>query len=69
MPREKAFCWGPNCNEEIEIQICCNAYDCGCQGLPVDPPFCSEECYNAYMNKRDEPEKPTGLDFGIGING
>jgi len=39
------------CGEEIDVQMCCNQFDCGCRGLPVDPPFCSEKCYDIYMKK------------------
>lgn len=41
------------CNKEIEVTICCNAFDCGCQGKPIEPPVCSQECYDKYMTKRD----------------
>lgn len=44
----KYYCW--NC-KEVEIpepQICCSGTDCGCLGLPIDPPFCSEECQKEY---------------------
>jgi len=67
MPKEKAFCWGPNCKEEIEAQMCCSDRDgsCGCRGLPVDPPFCSEECYKAFMSERQGlfDDKPDGIDL------
>lgn len=33
------------CEKEIEVQMCCSGIDCGCMGLPVDPPVCSDECY------------------------
>jgi len=54
MSKQKGYCWGPDCKEEIEVQTCCGDRDgsCGCRGLPVDPPFCSAECYNAYMSER-----------------
>lgn len=35
--------------EGYEHQMCCNAFDCGCQGYPINPCFCSEKCYNEYM--------------------
>lgn len=34
---------------DYKPQICCNAFDCGCQGKPLFPPLCSEECYNKFM--------------------
>lgn len=42
------------CETEIEVQMCCNGSDCGCQGLPVDPPVCSDECYDKYMEYRNK---------------
>lgn len=44
---EKYYCEGQGCKNEIpKPVICCNAFDCPCMGMPVEPPFCSEECYN-----------------------
>jgi len=28
-----------------------NNRDCGCMGMPTEPPVCSEECYYKYMDK------------------
>jgi hypothetical protein len=39
------------CGIEIEVKICCNGSQCGCMGLPIDPPVCSEECYNKLTEK------------------
>ena len=39
------------CGEEIEVQMCCSGSECGCMGMPVDPPVCSEECEKIYMVK------------------
>lgn len=42
---DKCLC----CGKEIpdyEPQFCCNSFDCGCQGKPIYPPICSNECYN-----------------------
>lgn len=52
--KEKGFC--EICSKVIEITKCCNLPDCGCGGLPVEPPVCSEKCYNLYMSKKDDPE-------------
>ena len=27
-------------------QMCCDGFMCGCMGQPIDPPVCSEKCYN-----------------------
>jgi len=37
------------CGTEIIIETCCNAFDCGCQGLPIHPPVCSNECYDKLL--------------------
>lgn len=29
---------------DVEPQMCCNGRECGCMGLPIDPPLCSKEC-------------------------
>lgn len=26
-------------------QLCCDGRECGCRGLPIDPPVCSPECW------------------------
>lgn len=39
------------CGTEIELTICCNGRECGCMGLPVEPPACSNECYDKLMEK------------------
>lgn len=36
------------CQNEIEVQMCCSGRDCGCMGLPIDPPICSDECYEIW---------------------
>lgn len=38
------------CGEEIEVQMCCSGRDCGCMGQPVNPPVCSEQCYEDLKN-------------------
>jgi len=30
---------------EFEAKYCCDGNACGCYGLPIDPPICSDECY------------------------
>lgn len=34
---------------DYKPQICCNAYGCPCRGLPIEPPICSEECWDNFM--------------------
>lgn len=36
------------CSNEIEVQMCCDGKDCGCLGLPIEPPVCSNECLEEY---------------------
>lgn len=36
-----------------EPQMCCSGRDCGCMGMPVDPPICSEECYRRWEQQRE----------------
>lgn len=59
---ERGTCWGPGCTEEITIVRCCNGNGCGCQGMPGDPPFCSQECWDAWGEEqkanRDKNLKP-----------
>ena len=43
------------CGTEIEVQMCCSAYDCGCMGQPVEPPVCSEKCFDQYMSQTPTP--------------
>ena len=42
------------CGTEIDIQMCCSGDQCGCMGMPVDPPVCSAECYDTYMNNKQK---------------
>lgn len=39
------------CGTEIEIKLCCSGRDCGCMGMPIEPPVCSSDCYGKYMAK------------------
>ena len=36
------------CQTEIEVQTCCSGRDCGCMGQPIDPPICSDNCYEIW---------------------
>ncbi len=31
--------------------MCCSGRDCGCMGMPSEPPVCSEKCYKIYTMK------------------
>lgn len=46
-------CWGPDCEIKIpEEQYCCNADDCGCKGMPIDAPFCSDPCSDKWAEEQ-----------------
>jgi len=51
------------CGTEIEVRMCCSGRDCGCMGQPVEPPICSEKCYDELMNNRDKYYSKTYLEF------
>lgn len=52
------YCENPSCKNVLTFKPrkCCDAFDCGCQGLPIDPPVCSTACYDALMNNPNDPE-------------
>jgi len=53
------------CGTDIEVTLCCSGHECGCMGLPVEPPVCSEECYDKLMNKfKQYPD----IDFDAWLN-
>ena len=41
------------CGSELDYEpmMCCSGKDCGCMGLPIDPPVCTKECYDKIMSK------------------
>ena len=50
---------------DYEPKMCCDGYMCGCQGMPIEPCVCSEECDLAvyrYIGKPfDERRKLAGI--------
>jgi len=40
------------CETEIDVRMCCSGRECGCMGMPIDPPVCSNECYDKFMDNR-----------------
>lgn len=59
MEKRKSHC--EVCETEIEVRMCCNQPDCGCMGMPIDPPVCSSECYDKLM----EQHRPKSDNFTI----
>ena len=46
------------CKTEIEVQLCCSGYMCGCMGLPTEPPVCEkQECWDKWLKDREEKRK------------
>ena len=41
------------CGEETpyEPKMCCNGFECGCMGLPTEPPICSDKCWEKFNNE------------------
>jgi hypothetical protein len=37
------------CDKQLTFipRMCCNGFDCGCMGQPIDPQVCSDECFAA----------------------
>ena len=48
------------CGTEIDVQMCCSGKDCGCLGLPIEPPVCSIKCLKEYEIKliKERAEQP-----------
>lgn len=38
---------------DYEPEYCCNGYECGCMGLPINPMLC-DECEEKHFGKREE---------------
>lgn len=35
---------------KYKAEFCCSSKDCGCLGIPIDPPWCID-CWNKIMNR------------------
>ncbi|MNW37050.1 hypothetical protein D3C74_140810 [compost metagenome] len=35
---------------DYEPEYCCEGRECGCMGLPIEPPICSKECWDQAIN-------------------
>ncbi|WP_179087393.1 hypothetical protein [Paenibacillus odorifer] len=38
---------------EYEPEYCCNGRECGCMGLPIEPPLC-EKCWDKLLGKEGD---------------
>ena len=36
---------------DYKPEYCCPGHDCGCMGLPMEPPICSQEYWDELMGK------------------
>lgn len=54
------------CNEvDIpEPEFCCNGRECGCMGLPIDPPYC-DKCYAEAMEEANKKYAEPGVIHGV----
>jgi len=51
----KDYC--QQCGIEIPpLRSCCSGHEYGCMGMPVDPPFCSQECLDEWRNQNCSQE-------------
>ena len=63
MNEEKVYyCEHIICNNEIaKPEYCCNSFDCGCQGRPISPPICGNQCYDRTISDMNIKDKGTKL--------
>ena len=40
----ECFCCGKPMPDDYEPEYCCSGVECGCMGMPIEPPFCSAQC-------------------------
>lgn len=41
---------------DYEPQYCCSGHECGCHGMPTEPPICSDECWDAMLKRNAQPQ-------------
>ena len=39
---------------DFEPQYCCDGRECGCHGMPIEPPICSAECWEILLGQYEE---------------
>ncbi len=50
---------------DYEPEYCCDGHDCGCRGLPIYPPVCSNACSDACLENIGKPMEERRLIAGI----
>lgn len=46
------------CNTDIEMDFCCDGRECGCMGIPIDPPICqNDKCYEKFKKDMELNKK------------
>ena len=57
------------CDKEIVVQMCCSGYECGCMGMPIDPPICDAwTCWRTYELIRKLPnDAPELIDIIVKV--
>ena len=60
MSQEPVVSIGEHCEvcekfvEGFQYKHCCNAFDCGCMGKPIEPCVCSEECWDKLLDSGEQ---------------
>lgn len=50
---------------DYKPQFCCSSFDCGCQGLPIHPCICSNECWDKLLDNKNERENRMNPKVGL----
>lgn len=40
-----------------EPPLCCDGYECGCQGQPTEPNVCTNECWESMIKTQEDNAK------------
>ena len=49
---------------DYKPEYCCNGVDCGCMGLPINPPWC-DKCWDKIMKEKTEDGKDNGIESSL----
>ena len=60
------------CGTPIHIVMCCDGRECGCMGMPTEPPVCDDpKCYEEYFamigKVLERPEETVEFDLEDGL--